>query len=122
MPRIKECIIISKEIIFNRYPGLQDFYKNVIKAIYDEENQGNGFEIYDFEINKIIINNNNKSRNNLQLLNDINERTGVYIFTDKDKEPVYIGLAGKGNNSEQDRKSTRLNSSHTDISRMPSSA
>ena len=28
----------------------------------------------------------------------------------------------KGRNKHQDRKSTRLNSSHTDISRMPSSA
>ena len=39
----------------------------------------------------------------------------------------YVDSVGKvnfdlGQNGELDRKSTRLNSSHTDISRMPSSA
>ena len=34
----------------------------------------------------------------------------------------YINTTFKMFNSEQDRKSTRLNSSHTDSSRMPSSA
>ena len=37
----------------------------------------------------------------------------------------HFGFSGEGNWSEEaepDRKSTRLNSSHTDISRMPSSA
>ena len=37
----------------------------------------------------------------------------------KDQDAVMIG---KTNMDELDRKSTRLNSSHTDISRMPSSA
>ncbi len=32
------------------------------------------------------------------------------------------GLSGSANLAYKDRKSTRLNSSHTDISRMPSSA
>ena len=34
----------------------------------------------------------------------------------------YATLHGRGKMIEGDRKSTRLNSSHTDISRMPSSA
>ena len=41
------------------------------------------------------------------------------------KKPSYqkkAYLGGHGFKSKRDRKSTRLNSSHTDISRMPSSA
>ena len=34
----------------------------------------------------------------------------------------YVDVLGCTVEKEQDRKSTRLNSSHTDISRMPSSA
>ena len=41
------------------------------------------------------------------------------LQTERDKARVLEGLEGA---SAQDRKSTRLNSSHTDISRMPSSA
>ena len=33
-----------------------------------------------------------------------------------------VGASGSGKSTLLDRKSTRLNSSHTDISRMPSSA
>ena len=34
----------------------------------------------------------------------------------------HVILPERGNEASKDRKSTRLNSSHTDISRMPSSA
>ena len=42
---------------------------------------------------------------------------GVYIIRDKSGTIIYIGKAKR-----LDRKSTRLNSSHNVISRMPSSA
>ena len=42
--------------------------------------------------------------------------------TDYGKGQISSGKPGVGTNTEGDRKSTRLNSSHTDISRMPSSA
>ena len=35
---------------------------------------------------------------------------------------LYVDWGNGRTNTERDRKSTRLNSSHTDISRMPSSA
>ena len=38
----------------------------------------------------------------------------------EDPEAVHVGIDGE--EIMRDRKSTRLNSSHTDISRMPSSA
>ena len=44
-----------------------------------------------------------------------NGRIGEHFLNDKDVNKVSM-------NGGKDRKSTRLNSSHTDISRMPSSA
>ena len=44
-----------------------------------------------------------------------------WTYAGKDR-PMYRMRARKRDRSSIDRKSTRLNSSHTDISRMPSSA
>ena len=45
----------------------------------------------------------------------------IYSYLDSDL-PSYQSLASACDEAEIDRKSTRLNSSHTDSSRMPSSA
>ena len=49
-------------------------------------------------------------------------RTNTTIAGNVSVGNVAIGSLGNVNISGKDRKSTRLNSSHTDISRMPSSA
>ena len=52
-------------------------------------------------------------------------KPGVYRIQNSKKDVLYIGKAKGGRLDDrirEDRKSTRLNSSHTDISRMPSSA
>ena len=50
----------------------------------------------------------------------------LQVFADESQYQAYMneasGLTGGGAGVGGDRKSTRLNSSHTDISRMPSSA
>ena len=59
---------------------------------------------------------------NPKIIDDwINAQSESYLGEDWDGEEInrYIDEL---KNSEKDRKSTRLNSSHTDISRMPSSA
>ena len=56
--------------------------------------------------------------------------TTTYTLNDKEFESIlklqgakrYEHLVSRVSDWEADRKSTRLNSSHTDISRMPSSA
>ena len=60
----------------------------------------------------------------MQFCDDI---VGVRVSTDGDEPTVIIQYATNTGNigvlaTALDRKSTRLNSSHTDISRMPSSA
>ena len=70
------------------------------------------FELSCFNINQIYVWQPHFDRNNLTrwlkkgML--VRLRQGYYTFPEYKKKP--------------DRKSTRLNSSHTDISRMPSSA
>ena len=53
--------------------------------------------------------------------------TGLHIFNDAEKANTdythyRLGLALAMSNGKEDRKSTRLNSSHVSESRMPSSA
>ena len=51
-----------------------------------------------------------------QILDD-----GRHVYVDN-PDPTYFDISGVFRPADRDRKSTRLNSSHTDISRMPSSA
>ena len=52
---------------------------------------------------------------------DFDQVIDIYIYTGEVDVDEYRGV-GTAQYTKLDRKSTRLNSSHTDISRMPSSA
>ena len=61
----------------------------------------------------------NVQKGNLMLSNLINKQLGWNRnLADKFHNYAFVNTDDEG----EDRKSTRLNSSHTDISRMPSSA
>ena len=47
---------------------------------------------------------------------------GINAFCVLSNDPMVSRVSVSPLNNDRDRKSTRLNSSHTDISRMPSSA
>ena len=57
-----------------------------------------------------------------KLFNNIRLTVKFEKFTNDDGDYAYCDWTDDNNNCREDRKSTRLNSSHTDISRMPSSA
>ena len=61
-------------------------------------------------------------RKKRHLAENLPEAPGLYIFRDDRQRALYIGKSRNTRKRAIDRKSTRLNSSHTDISRMPSSA
>jgi len=108
MARLKDCIIISKKIILERYPNLESFHVNVIKVLYGDEDQDSNFGIREFKTSDIIKNDSN----NLRGLRDFEGKTGVYISTDENGAPVYIGLAGEGksgNHSLKERLQKQLN-------------
>ena len=56
----------------------------------------------------------------MMTVNEVSKRTGVSIRTLQYYDK--IGLLRAAGRTEADRKSTRLNSSHRSLSRMPSSA
>ena len=106
-----------------RYPKIGRFTKAELKFIY---------EIFFYDANKYGFHGNKVIK---ELTSEINKKetikisgSGHYLFQGdalvkfnqlrKDVGPNLILTSGV----RRDRKSTRLNSSHTDISRMPSSA
>ena len=64
----------------------------------------------------------NKSPEAAEHFKEISEAYAVLSDSEKKKLYDQYGHAGVEGRYSTDRKSTRLNSSHTDISRMPSSA
>lgn len=104
--KLKDCIIISKESILKSYPNLEEYYANVIKKLYGDLIQNSNFETYN--TSRII----RDKKNDLRSLKNLKDKVGVYIFTNEDCEPVYIGRAGKGRKSEhslKDRLQKQLN-------------
>ena len=60
--------------------------------------------------------------NNLAHKSEVEKGDVSFALVDSRSNPAWHSFANKVFDSDSDRKSTRLNSSHTDISRMPSSA
>lgn len=111
--KLRDNIIISKENIFENYPNLEEYYANIIKKLYGDSIQNRGFEIYNFNTSDIL---NIEGRNNLGNLECLEMKVGVYIFANKDYEPVYIGLAGEGNESNHSLKGRLQKQLNADLS------
>jgi hypothetical protein len=102
---INSNIIISYEEIISKYNKLDSFYVSILKGIYGKETNSS---IVFFKTEKFI---NLNSCNNLSGLNYYYNKIGVYIFLDKNKVPIYIGVAGEINSkhSLQGRLKKQLN-------------
>jgi len=88
---INKKIIISKEQILEKYLNLDDYFKSVIATLYGEETTLT-VKMKCFECKNIV---NKEGDNDIKILEEYQNKTGVYIFLDNDNIPVYIGLAGK---------------------------
>ena len=80
---------ISKESILAKYTNINSFFKSCINAFYGDYNTG--IEVNCFLPCNIIVNGAN---NKLSILNILKGKSGVYIFLDSDRIPVYIGKGG----------------------------
>jgi len=91
--KIKEIISISKEEILEKYCEMDDYYKNIIKALYGEK-----LDRYDldFTINEY------KAGFTIDDLNNEKGKVGCYIFIE-DMVPVYIGVGGTEKRGLKDR-------------------
>ena len=99
-------VVISKENILKDYSALSEEYKEIIRILYTEIPQNQIFKI--FKVEELIRTNGN---NYLVPIKELKEKIGVYIFINKEYEPVYIGLAGKedSTHSLRDRLQKQLN-------------
>ena len=93
MPR--NCSLEIDELIQVKLVGIEDLLK-LSHHVNSQTDFTNVYQVLEDEINSVLN-----------------------IIINKQKAPYYISLRTE---LSRDRKSTRLNSSHTDISRMPSSA
>lgn len=103
--KIKEIISISKEEILEKYCEMDDYYKNIIKALYGEK-----LDRYDldFTINEY------KAGFTIDDLNNEKGKVGCYIFIE-DMVPVYIGVGGIGTKKDlKNRVRQELKSSEKD--------
>jgi hypothetical protein len=110
--RLKDRIIISKETILEKYQNLQPFYVSVISVLYGNGDQDSDFRICEFKTSDIV----KEGRNNLRELKVFEGKTGVYIFTDEQHEPVYIGLAGERESSDHSLKERLQKQLNADLS------
>lgn len=84
---INSKIEISKDKILNKYNEFDDYFRKVILSLCGDMNEIN---LQYFHTNKIVT----VCGNNIKILKNFSNSTGVYIFLDKDNVPVYIGVAG----------------------------
>ena len=102
----------------------------LVTANYQRANRGSDGLSVSYEFNREQRQGEERSIINVTDLNlvdrkEIRDRYGASIVLDYDLgngELLFSSFYSKTVRDETDRKSTRLNSSHTDISRMPSSA
>lgn len=95
-----EQITIPKKHILNKYKNLDEKVKNIIQQLYtidkyDEEYQVRNFDMKTKKVKIENIINENGQNSYKKYLNFIKEKTGVYIFLDKNNKPVYIGFGGQ---------------------------
>lgn len=112
---LKKQINTSESGILTRYDKLDTKVKDVIKSLYKLEKDkicnlaGSGFSISYIQINKDFLN-----IEKYEILSNLKDKIGVYVFLDTLNIPVYIGFSGKGKiNSLKTRLSFQLNGNPT---------
>ena len=74
-------------------------------------------------MNEMVVGKEGQTALQVEAVRSVAEVISTFISTARDRHALEAKLqALRISYGKQDRKSTRLNSSHTDISRMPSSA
>jgi len=105
---LKNNINISYEIILKTYSFSYPYIEETINLLYaKQKNLSQNISIKSFKTQDIInkpTEKNENPDNNLKPLDEFKDKTGVYIFLDKDKNPVYIGVAGEKKAKQHLRK------------------
>jgi len=105
---LKNDINISYEVIMETYNFSHPYIEETISLLFSKQKKpSQNISIKSFKTQDIIsipTEENQKPDNNLKPLDEFKDKTGVYIFLDKDKNPSYIGVAGEKNAKQHLRK------------------
>lgn len=91
--------IIRLQTILTEYDALSEYFKSAIKAIFNGESDL--FEVIDVKANTLITDDN---RNNLARLSACKEKTGIYVFLNREDQPLYVGKGGTSRNNDGNAK------------------
>lgn len=97
---IKKQILISKDEIRNKHNYFDLRVKNIIEKMYDDSIDEHELKLFNIRIKKIKLSDmiNLDIQNSYKSLEFAKKKTGVYLFLDKDENPVYISFSGRGEN------------------------
>ncbi len=87
---INDKYFIKKDDILKKYNSINNFYMDCLLTLYGEPKKN--ITLYPYSPFNII---KPKGDNNYSCLDALEGKTGVYIFIDNKRFPVYIGIGGK---------------------------
>lgn len=117
---IKKQIVISKDEILNKHKYFDLRVKNIIEKLYDDSIDEHELKFFNIRIKKIELSDMIKLsiQNSYKSLEFLKKKTGVYLFLDKDENPVYVGFSGRGEKQDLKEKIIKHFSKNKSVSKL----
>lgn len=117
---LKNRILISKDEILTKYINLNEKVKFIIEKLYDDSIDEHELKLFNITIKKIRLSDMIKLniQNSYKNLEFVQKKTGVYLFLDKDENPVYIGFGGRGKKQDLKERIKKHFSGNESVSKL----
>ena len=117
---IAKQIVISESEILNKYSNLNEKVKFIIEKLYDDSIDEHELKLFNITIKKIRLSDMIKLniQNSYKNLEFVQKKTGVYLFLDKDENPVYIGFGGRGEKQDLKERIKKHFSGNESVSKL----
>lgn len=117
---IKKQILISKDEILKKYNYFDLRVKDIIEKLYDDSIDEHELKLFNITIKKIRLSDMIKLniQNSYKNLEFVKKKTGVYLFLDKDENPVYIGFSGRGEKQDLKERIIKHFSKNKSVSKL----
>lgn len=117
---LKNRILISKDEILTKYINLNEKVKFIIEKLYDDSIDEHELKLFNITIKKIRLSDMIKLniQNSYKNLEFVKKKTGVYLFLDKDENPVYIGFGGRGKKEDLKERIKKHFSGNESVSKL----
>jgi hypothetical protein len=91
--------VVDINSLLSEYTQLDSFFRSAIIKIFSEEN-----DTVDINVSEMI---NDNGTNHLKMIDNLNEKVGLYFFIGDDNKIKYIGKGGTSRSSAKDAKGLR---------------